>query len=188
MGKFMLEDLIKKCIDLEKGLNNYKLWADMVPKSCFYKNLRSCFSKKDWDLIRKRVYKKDGHKCSICGVENDRLEAHEEWKYYYKDSVQKLQSINSLCFWCHRNKHLGHAFILVDQGKLDPEKIISHWAKINHKTRNDFRDYSIKAMELWELKNTFNWKIIDNKGNKLKEGININTVLKLIKPKIGDIN
>ncbi len=86
----MSEENIQECKHLEKSLSKYKLWADMVPQDSFFKNLRTVFSKRKWDIIRKAVYKKDGYKCYICGVENDYLEAHEEWKYYYKKYIQKL--------------------------------------------------------------------------------------------------
>ena len=171
---------IRICEYLEREMSKYKLWADMIPEGSFFKNLRAVFSRKDWDTIRKAVYKKDGNKFSICGAKNDRLEAHEEWKYYYRKTIQKLESINALCFWCHRNKHLGQAFIMVDEGKLDGEKLISHWGVINDRPRESFRGYVIKALRLWKLRNKFNWIIVDNKGGKIDKGAEISSVLELI--------
>ncbi|MBD3194894.1 MAG: hypothetical protein GF317_07565 [Candidatus Lokiarchaeota archaeon] len=144
----MSKQEINRCEVLEKQLSNYKLWADMVPKGSFFQNLRKIFSRTEWDIIRKAVYKKDGHICVICGTENAKLEAHEEWNYIYRSSIQKLESICSLCYWCHRNKHLGHSSILSRKGKLDLDKLISHWAIVNKKPKFDFREYTNKVFDL----------------------------------------
>lgn len=176
----MSEKTVQECIRLEKYLSKYELWADMVPKSSHYKNLRSAFSRKEWDIIKKAVYKKDGYKCSICGVENVRLEAHEEWKYNYKKFVQKLVAINTLCFYCHQNKHLGHAFILADEGKLDRERLLSYWSVINNKPLESSRDYFIKILRLWELRNNFDWIIVDNKDKEITKEVEFSNILELI--------
>ncbi|MFX1375983.1 MAG: hypothetical protein ACFFA0_09245 [Promethearchaeota archaeon] len=152
----------------------------MVPHNSHYKNLSSVFSKNECDIIRKIVYKKDGHKCSICGIINVCLEAHEEWKYNYHESVQKLDSINALCFWCHQNKHLEHAFIMADDDKLDRETLLSHWSKINSRPLKSSRDYFIKSLTLWKLRNKFNWKIFDNKGEEIHKGIVFENILELV--------
>ena len=54
----MFKKIIKKCESLEKELSKYKLWADLVPRSSFFKNFRAVFSQKEWDILRKAVYKK----------------------------------------------------------------------------------------------------------------------------------
>ena len=141
----MFKKIIKKCESLEKELSKYKLWADLVPRSNFFKNFRDVFSQKEWDILRKEVYKKDNYKCSICGKEDIRLEAHENWKYDYQQSIQKLISVDALCYMCHRNKHLGHSGILIREGKLNQEELISHWAKINNVNIKQFREYKVKV-------------------------------------------
>ena len=176
----MLKKTIKKCHKLEETLSMYKLWPDMIPENSYFQNLRSCYSKKNWDTIRKTAYKKSEYKCFICGLENVRLEAHEKWVYNYETSIQKLQSINALCFWCHRNIHLGHAKILMEQGRLDLEEVIKHWTRVNNKPRNNFKDCAFKAIELDELRNQFNWKIVDNLGQEIKTGSNIKNITKLV--------
>jgi len=172
--------IIRKCKALEKELSKYKLWADLVPRNSFFRNMRSIFSKEEWDILRKAVYKKDNYKCSICRRENIKLEAHENWKYDYQQSVQKLTSVDALCYMCHRNKHLGHSGILIREGQLNQEKLISHWAKINNVGIRQFHQYKVKVFELWNLKNKFTWKILDNKGINIYEGDSLSSVLKLI--------
>ncbi len=141
----MFKKIIKKCESLEKELSKYKLWADLVPRSNFFKNFRDVFSQKEWDILRKEVYKKDNYKCSICGKEDIRLEAHENWKYDYQQSIQKFISVCALYYMCHRNKHLGHSGILIRKGKLNQEELISHWAKINNVNIKQFREYKVKV-------------------------------------------
>lgn len=172
--------IVKKCKALEKKLSIYKLCADLVPRSNFFKNIRKVFSQQEWDIIRKAVYKKDNYKCSICGKKNIKLEARENWKYNYHHSRQKLISVDALCYMCHRNKHLGHSGILVQEGKLNQEELIFHWAKINIVNTDMFHEYAKKVFELWDLKNQFTWEILDNKGININEGASLNNVLKLI--------
>ncbi len=171
---------IKKCKSLEKELSKYKLWANLVPESNFFQNLRGIFSQNEWDIIRKAAYKKHYHECSICGKENTRLEAHENWKYVYHQSIQKLISVDALCYLCHRNMHLGHSGILIREGKLNQEELISHWAKINNVNIKQFHGYQEKVFKLWNLKNKFTFKILDNKEININEGKSLSNVLKLI--------
>ncbi|MGV9205794.1 MAG: HNH endonuclease [Promethearchaeia archaeon] len=176
----MSRKITKKCQSLEKDLSTFKLWADLVPKTSFFKNLRKVLSSQEWDIIRKAVYKKFDYKCSICGKKDTKLEAHENWKYNYEHSIQNLDSIDSLCYMCHRNKHLGHSGILIKKGELNPEKLIAHWAHVNRESPEKFPIYAEKVFELWDLKNEFRWDIVDNKGNRINENIDINNILELI--------
>ena len=69
---------------------------------------------------------------------------------------------------------------MVDEGKLDREQLISHWSAINDKPHESFRGYVIKALRLWELRNKFNWIIVDNKGKEIYKEAEISNVLELI--------
>ena len=59
-----------------------------------------------WLEFRKRVYKKDGYKCTICGTKDRPLNAHhrfykkgrEPWDYLVED-------LDTLCTWCHEFLH-----------------------------------------------------------------------------------
>ena len=48
-----------------------------------------------------------------------------------------------------------------------------------HQNTN-FHQYKVKVFELWNLKNKFTWKILDNKGINIYEGDSLSSVLKLI--------
>ncbi len=170
--------IIQECILLEKQLSKYKLWGNLVPKKSFYANLRKVISKKDWDILRKLVYKKDSYKCYICGQTNIRFEAHEEWTYNYGEAIQKLDTINALCKLCHLNKHLGYASILIKKGELDENSLIQHWCMVNGVKKEKFREYSNQVIRLWNLKNTFDWTIVDFYGKIISKDTKIVQLLR----------
>ena len=87
----------------------YKLNFELVPDGCWYSNLRTILSKKQWDFLRQDAKERAGGKCMICGRKTDRLEAHERWSYDEANAVQKLEDIVSICHDCHR---LGTARLL----------------------------------------------------------------------------
>ena len=59
-----------------------------------------------WIEFRKRVYRKDGYRCTICGTKDRPLNAHhrfytnglEPWEYNVDD-------LDTLCSWCHEFLH-----------------------------------------------------------------------------------
>ena len=71
----------------------YKLDFELVPDGCWYSNLRSILSKKQWDFLRADAKERSGGKCMICGKQTKYLDAHERWSYDEKSCVQKLEDI-----------------------------------------------------------------------------------------------
>ncbi|MHA6629156.1 DUF5710 domain-containing protein [Pseudonocardia sichuanensis] len=62
------------------------LFVDMVPRSCWFTNVRTCVSPQDWERLRRMITRRAGQKCEVCGAGEDRtvqrwLEAHERWAY-----------------------------------------------------------------------------------------------------------
>ena len=62
------------------------LFVDMVPRTCWFTNVRSCVDQRDWERLRRMITRRAGHRCEICGAGQDRaagqwLEAHERWAY-----------------------------------------------------------------------------------------------------------
>ena len=85
-----------------------KLGINLIPKSSWYKNLRSEFSKKRWDVLRKECYKKANYICEACGGKGDKwpVECHEVWDFS-KIGIQKLIRLIALCPLCHKCQHPG---------------------------------------------------------------------------------
>ena len=67
-----------------------KLDFELVPDSCWYSNLRSILSKKQWDVVRREAYARANGRCMICGRKATRLEAHERWRYDTDTCTQVL--------------------------------------------------------------------------------------------------
>lgn len=133
-----------------------KLSIELVPKSCFYTNVRSNVSREEWDKIRKQVYKKANYRCEICGGQgnNHPVECHEVWEYDDMNHIQKLIGMVALCPNCHQVKHIGLAGIRGSQNEA-----IKHLRKINQWDKNKANEYMANCFKIWSWRNQFAWKL-----------------------------
>ncbi len=129
-------------------MRKLKLVIDLVPKTCWYSNLRKEMPRSKWDKLRKQVYDKAGNACEICGSKR-KLNCHELWKYDDKKRIQKLKGFRALCNMCHFVAHFGFAEILASQGDLDLEAVIKHFMKVNKVNRKVFDNYRDESFALW---------------------------------------
>lgn len=65
-----------------------KLTIELVPKTCWYSNLRTQIRTTDWDRISKET--RAAGVCGICGASDVRLSCHERWEYDDEHGVQRL--------------------------------------------------------------------------------------------------
>lgn len=135
-----------------------RLKIELVPSTSWYDNLRKYTTKEDWDKVRKAAYANYGYRCGICGTEG-RLNCHEIWEYDDKKYIQKLKGFIALCDMCHHVKHIGLAGILASEGKLDYEKVIEHFMKVNKCDRTIFERHKEKAFEQWEKRSSHEWQV-----------------------------
>ena len=163
---------IHKCKNLEKKLSKYKLWGNLKPEKTFNINLRTILSKEEWYILEKAVYKKANYKCYICGATTPKLEIYEEWLYDYNTLKQQLNEINALCDLCYLNKHL--------EKKINREKSILHWSIVNNEDYNNFEKYEKLVREFRDLRNEFDWKVVDHLGNDITKGVKLYNLLKLV--------
>lgn len=56
-------------------------------------------------------------------------------------------------------KHIGLSGILAIEGKLDYEKVIEHFIKVNNCDRNVFEKHRDKAFEKWRARSSHNWQV-----------------------------
>ena len=133
-----------------------KLVVELVPHSTWGYNVRSEFPKKQWDVIRKAVYKQSNYCCDICGGKGRKhpVEAHEQWDYDDTTHVQKLIGIWSLCPNCHLVKHMGRA-MAVGQG----DRAMAHMDKVNGWTPQQTEDHIVGAMKQWEERSKHTWTL-----------------------------
>src|SRR5690606_27629980 len=90
------------------------LYVDLVPSTCWFTNVRSCVSQRDWERLRRMVVGRAGRRCEVCGAaavpaERIRLEVHERWAYDRASRVQTLKRLICLCTPCHTVTHFGLA-------------------------------------------------------------------------------
>ena len=132
-----------------------KLQFELVPDSCWYSNLRSILSKKQWDYLRKEAYDRAQGRCMICGRSAKRLEAHEKWSYDEKNKVQKLEDIIAVCHDCHSVIHIGRTSLV---GNM--ERAEKHYMKVNACSYTDFlKDLGIANTQHQRRNEIDAWKL-----------------------------
>jgi len=137
---------------------NFKLEVELVPKTCFYSNVRNTVSDSKWDKIRKKAYKDADYKCSICGADDVKLSCHEVWDYDDENHVQHLKGFQALCKSCHMIKHAGFSMHTVKgKKKFDRDKLIEHFCKVNECSKEEFLNHEKRAFETWEERSKHEW-------------------------------
>lgn len=103
-----LKTLIKKRNAL---IGKSPLTVELVPKTCWFSNVRENVPRSTWDKLRKATYAAANYHCEVCGEQGSRhpVECHEIWRYHSKRFVQKLFGLVALCPACHEVKHFGLA-------------------------------------------------------------------------------
>ena len=133
----------------------YKLNFELVPDGCWYSNLRSLLSKKQWDFLKSDAKERSNGRCAICGKKTDRLEAHERWSYDVKNAVQKLEDVIAVCKDCHSVIHIGRTQLVGDEQRAE-----KHFMKVNNCSYADFRKELGKANEKHiKLNAVSEWKL-----------------------------
>jgi hypothetical protein len=135
-----------------------KLTIELVPATSWGANLRDVLAPAVWDRLRRLVYERSGHRCGICGA-GGRLHCHEVWRYDDATHVQHLEGCVALCALCHAVKHLGHTGILASQGKLDSERVIAHFCRVNGCDRATFRAHRDAAFAQWHERSRYEWTL-----------------------------
>ncbi len=132
-----------------------KLNFELVPDSCWYYNLRSLLSKKEWDFLKKYAREKADNRCAICGAKVKRLEAHEVWSYDINSATQKLEDVISVCHDCHSVIHIGRTSLVGDI-----ERAEKHYMKVNNATYAEYRMALGEANKLHRQRNKVReWKL-----------------------------
>jgi Domain of unknown function (DUF5710) len=135
------------------------LFVDLVPQSCWFTNVRSCVSQRDWDRLRRMVYRRVKDRCEACGAGRDPdignwLEAHERWEYDGAKRVQRLKRIVCLCTFCHEATHYGLACLRGrDELALRQLMYVNRWSG-----RKAMRHVET-AFRQWEERSQFHWSL-----------------------------
>jgi hypothetical protein len=125
------------------------LFVDLVPRSCWFTNVRSCVDQKDWERLRRMITRRAGHRCEVCGAAEDPgakrwLEAHERWTYNDTTRVQRLGRLICLCSRCHMVTHFGLA-----QVRGRETEAYAHLMAVTGLTEAEAREHVEVAFEVW---------------------------------------
>ena len=133
----------------------YKLNFELVPDGCWYSNLRTILSKKQWEFLKVDAKERSQGKCMICGRKTNRLEAHERWSYDKEKGVQKLEDIVAVCHDCHSVIHIGFT-----QLKGNIKRAEEHFMKVNDCSYAEYRKALGQANERHkELNKVSEWAL-----------------------------
>ena len=133
-----------------------KLTIELVPRTCWFSNVRDHVERTIWDKLRRQTYKDAGYTCQICGGTGSQwpVECHEIWHYDDNTMIQRLGGLIALCPACHRVKHMGLARI---HGKA--AEATKHLAEINAWTIAKAQEYITAQFELWRTRSTHEWQL-----------------------------
>lgn len=143
------EELIKKHSTL-------KLQIELVPDGCWFTNVRSNVTAREWDFIRKHVYIDAGYRCEICngvGYKHP-VECHEVWSYDLNTKIQKLECLQALCPACHEVKHIGLTSI-----RGFRERAVAHFIGINNLSNLEAERIIHAVFEEWRERSFINWEL-----------------------------
>ena len=135
------------------------LFVDLVPRSAWFTNLRSCVSKTDWQRIHDMVVQRAGNRCEICGSSPDPeqrlwMEAHERWEYDNVLRTQTLRRLICLCTRCHLATHFGYA---KTQGR--ERQAMAHLMGVNRWNAEQAAAHVNSAFDLWRKRSSVEWHL-----------------------------
>ena len=148
------------------------LFVDLVPSSCWFTNVRSCVSQRDWDRLRKMITTRADRRCEICHRAEDResgrwLEAHERWEFDHQTKVQVLRRLICLCTSCHTATHYGLAKLTGKDGEA-----FSHICRVTRLSPRQVKDQIDLAFAVWQIRSLGIWEL--DLGILLNAGVTLN--------------
>lgn len=135
------------------------LFVDMIPRTCWFTNVRTCVSPRDWERLRRMVFGRAGLRCEACGATEDRdaqrwLEAHERWSYDDRTRTQTLRRLICLCSPCHLSTHIGYANVT---GRAD--EALAHLRHVTGMTDQQAARHVDDAGRLWTERSARTWRL-----------------------------
>lgn len=162
MGTSILRFSSQKCTEsmptssLPTPIGRQQLTVELVPRTCWYSNVRSEVSPADWERCKRFVAERSGNRCEICGERGPRwpVECHEIWEYEEHGYIQRLAGLIALCPQCHQVKHIGLAEV---RGNFVPA--IQHLAYVNQWDEEETYAHLASAYATWEERSQHQWDL-----------------------------
>jgi hypothetical protein len=132
------------------------LTIELVPKTSWYRNVRSNVSTAEWERLKKITFSRAGHVCEVCGGRGKKwpVECHEVFAYDDEQRVQKLVKLVALCPSCHEVKHIGLAGV-----RGNYERAVAHLSRVNGWSIADAELYIEGCFELWHRRSRHPWQL-----------------------------
>ncbi len=135
------------------------LFVDLVPSSCWFTNVRSCVTPRDWERLRRMLTHRAGQLCEICGRPEERmtrrwLEAHERWHYDPATLTQSLRRLICLCSDCHLSTHYGYAQVTGRDADA-----LAHLRAVTGMTPEQAATHIRDAFEVWRHRSSREWTL-----------------------------
>jgi hypothetical protein len=143
----------------DRAFGGSHLFVDLVPRSCWFTNVRSGVVPQDWERLRRLVTGRVLNRCEVCRADGRRgpsLEAHERWDYVQGDAgpVQVLRRLVGLCQACHEVTHYGLAGV---RGRA-PQALL-HLQRVNGWDAGSCELHVEAAFEEWHARNRVAWRL-----------------------------
>jgi hypothetical protein len=135
------------------------LFVDLVPRSCWFANARSCLPDREWRRIQKMVRARCGDRCEACDAARDAeahlwIEVHERWSYDELTGVQKLMRLVGLCSRCHLATHYGLAQI---RGYAEDAR--AQLVKVTGMSSAEVDAHLREGIRVWRQRNRREWAL-----------------------------
>ncbi|MDF5595815.1 hypothetical protein P3735_22025 [Vibrio parahaemolyticus] len=142
--------------EVSKSFYPPRLTIELVPKSCWFDNVRNRVSTEDWQKLKRITSNHAQYRCEICGGRGSKwaVECHEVWDYDDIKLTQTLSRLIALCPSCHEVKHIGLAQLRGKQFETT-----AHLALINGWSYLGASDYVEHAFEVWAERSQKEWKL-----------------------------
>lgn len=176
---------IQKLIGENPGFGGKRLFVDLVPRTCWFTNVRYAVHPADWDRLRRFVYQRAHYHCECCDTKGP-IDAHERWHFNEDKKIQTLMRIIALCKPCHEATHMGLANI---RGR--GEAATNHLMAVTGMNNQQVHQHIKNAFLLWEKRNQHEWtldlRIITNSGIRLARVVDKHQRKGIAEEKIAEI-
>lgn len=138
------------------------LSIELVPRTCWFSNLRSELPAHSWRALSSLVIKRVGRGCQTPGCTNTpgmlrgygTAHCHERWRYDDGEWEQVLEGLVVLCWRCHEVKHFGYA---VATGNGD--RAFRWFCRRNHLSPEEASEILQREFAVWAIRSRHAWTL-----------------------------
>ena len=149
---------MRRSHDIERESEDVRelLVVELIPRTSWFKNVRSHVSPAEWERLKKTTFTRAGYRCEVCGGRGSRwpVECHEIFSYDDERHIQRLERLVALCPACHEVKHIGLAGV---RGRR--AQAVKHLARVNNWSAQDAEFYLEACFEQWHRRSLHEWRL-----------------------------